>query len=288
LNPKPTCRFCNTELHHTFVDLGMSPLCESFLPADQLNQMEPFYPLKVYVCEKCYLVQLPEYVRPESIFTEYAYFSSFSDSWLAHCKKYTELMIERFQLTSKHLVVELGSNDGYLLQYFAHRGIPTLGVEPARNIAKVAVEKGIPTVSEFFGQKLAGTLSQEGKGADLLLWNNVLAQIPDINNFIRGMKKLLKPHGVITMEFPHLMRLVDGNQFDTIYHEHFSYFSWISVEKIFANHGITLFDVEELKSHGGSIRIYGRHEEETERLVTERAHELRQRERHAGYDTMER
>lgn len=288
MNAKPTCRFCNAELDQTFVDLGMSPLCESFLLADQLNQMEPFYPLKVYVCGKCFLVQLPEYVKPESIFTEYAYFSSYSDSWLMHCRKYTESMIERFHLNSKHRVVELGSNDGYLLQYFAQEGIPTLGVEPAKNIAKVAAAKGIPTVSEFFGLNLASTLFQEGKAADLLLGNNVLAQVPDLNDFIRGMKKLLKPGGVITMEFPHLMRLVDGNQFDTIYHEHFSYFSFMSVEAIFAEHGITLFDVEELKSHGGSIRIYGRHQEELERPVTERVIEVRQREKRAGYDSLER
>jgi hypothetical protein len=287
LNTKPACRFCNTTLENTFVDLGMSPLCESFLPADQLNRMEPFYPLKVYVCSNCFLVQLEEYVSPEHIFTEYAYFSSYSDSWLQHARNYTDLMIERFQLTSKNQVIELASNDGYLLQYFVTKGIPSLGIEPAKNVARVAVEKGIPTITEFFGVKLARKLAQEGQNADLLLGNNVLAQVPDINDFVAGMKIALKPHGVITMEFPHLMRLIDGNQFDTIYHEHFSYFSFIAVERIFAEHGITLFDVEELKTHGGSIRIYGRHVEETAKPVSDRVLEMTDREIRAGYNRME-
>ena len=265
----------------------MSPLCESFLPADQLNRMEPFYPLKVYVCSNCFLVQLEEYVSPEHIFTEYAYFSSYSDSWLQHARNYTDLMIERFQLTSKNQVIELASNDGYLLQYFVKRGIPSLGVEPAKNVAKVAVEKGIPTITEFFGVKLARKMAQEGQNADLLLGNNVLAQVPDINDFVAGMKIALKPHGIITMEFPHLMRLIEGNQFDTIYHEHFSYFSFIAVEKIFAEHGITLFDVEELKTHGGSIRIYGRHVEDTAKPVSDRVLEMTDREIRAGYNRME-
>jgi len=287
LNTKPACRFCNTTLENTFVDLGMSPLCESFLPADQLNRMEPFYPLKVYVCSNCFLVQLEEYVSPEHIFTEYAYFSSYSDSWLQHARNYTDLMIERFQLTSKNQVIELASNDGYLLQYFVTKGIPSLGIEPAKNVAKVAVEKGIPTITEFFGVKLARKMAQEGQNADLLLGNNVLAQVPDINDFVAGMKIALKPHGVITMEFPHLMRLIEGNQFDTIYHEHFSYFSFIAVERIFAEHGITLFDVEELKTHGGSIRIYGRHVEDTAKSVSDRVLEMTDREIRAGYNRME-
>ena len=287
MNTKPACRFCNTTLENTFVDLGMSPLCESFLPADQLNRMEPFYPLKVYVCSNCFLVQLEEYVSPEHIFTEYAYFSSYSDSWLQHARNYTDLMIERFQLTSKNQVIELASNDGYLLQYFVTEGIPSLGIEPAKNVAKVAVEKGIPTITEFFGVKLARKMAQEGQNADLLLGNNVLAQVPDINDFVAGMKIAMKPHGVITMEFPHLMRLIEGNQFDTIYHEHFSYFSFIAVEKIFAEHGITLFDVEELKTHGGSIRIYGRHVEDTAKPVSDRVPEMTDREIRAGYNRME-
>ena len=283
----PSCRFCNTLLEHTFVDLGMSPLCESFLLRDQLNQMEPFYPLKVYVCSNCFLVQLQEYVSPETIFTEYAYFSSYSDSWLQHAKNYTDLMIERFKLESKAQVIELASNDGYLLQYFVEKGIPALGIEPAKNVAQVAIQKGIPTITEFFGVKLARKMSQEGKKADLLLGNNVLAQVPDINDFVAGMKIVLKPQGVITVEFPHLMRLMEGNQFDTIYHEHFSYFSFIAAEKIFARHGITLFDVEELKTHGGSIRIYGRHAEDVSKPLTGRALELKERELRAGYDRME-
>jgi SAM-dependent methyltransferase len=281
------CRFCSTELRHTVVDLGMSPLCESFLPDDQLNQMEPFYPLKVYVCSNCFLVQLEAYVSPEHIFREYAYFSSYSDSWLRHASAYTEQMIETFGLTPAHQVIELASNDGYLLQYFVQRGIPALGVEPAHNVAKVAVEKGIPTLTEFFGVALARKMAADGLTADLLLGNNVLAQVPDLNDFVAGMKLALKPGGVITMEFPHLMRLIEGNQFDTIYHEHFSYFSFIAVEKIFAAHGITLFDVEELSTHGGSIRIYGRHAEEDRRPVTQRALEIRDRELRAGYDRLE-
>ncbi len=282
-----SCRFCNTPLEHTFVDLGMSPLCERFLLRDQLNQMEPFYPLKVYVCSNCFLVQLPEYVSPEDIFTEYAYFSSYSESWLQHAKNYTESMIERFKLDSKAEVIELASNDGYLLQYFVEKGIAALGIEPAKNVARVAIEKGIPTITEFFGVKLARKMSQEGKKADLLLGNNVLAQVPDINDFVAGMKIVLKPQGVITVEFPHLMRLIEGNQFDTIYHEHFSYFSFIAAERIFAGHGITLFDVEELRTHGGSIRVYGRHGEDVSKPLTGRALELKERELRAGYARME-
>jgi hypothetical protein len=283
----PTCRFCKTPLQHTLVDLGMSPLCESYLTADQLNLMEPFYPLKVHVCSGCFLAQLEEYVKPEDIFTEYAYFSSYSDSWLHHARNYTDLMIERFKLGKEHQVVELASNDGYLLQYFVERGIPALGVEPAGNVARVAIEKGIPTITEFFGVRLAKEMVGQGTAADLLLGNNVLAQVPDINDFVAGMKIALKPRGVITMEFPHLVRLIEGNQFDTIYHEHFSYFSFISVERIFAAHGITLFDVEELPTHGGSIRIYGRHAEEETKAVTDSVKEMKDREARAGYDRME-
>ena len=287
MDTKPTCRFCNRTLEYVFVDLGMSPLCESILSVDQLNRMEPFYPLKVYVCSNCFLVQLEEYVSPEDIFTEYDYFSSYSDSWLEHCKDYTDLMIERFNLEKRHHVVELASNDGYLLQYFVEKGIPCLGIEPAKNIAKVAIEKGIPTIAEFFGVKLAEKMSQAGQKADLLIGNNVLAQVPDINDFVGGMKIALKSRGVITIEFPHLMRLMEGNQFDTIYHEHFSYFSFIAAEKIFAEHGITLFDVEELKTHGGSIRIYGRHEGDTTKPVTDRVREMKNRELQAGFNRIE-
>jgi SAM-dependent methyltransferase len=281
------CRFCGETLRFTLVDLGMSPLCESYLSPDQVNQMEPFYPLHVYVCEKCYLVQLEEYVSPEHIFREYAYFSSYAVTWLQHAENYTNLMIERFKLSDKSFVVEVASNDGYLLQYFVQKNVPVLGIEPAINVAKVAIEKGVPTLTEFFGVKLAEQLKSEGKQADLIAGNNVLAQVPDINDFVGGMKILLKPGGVITVEFPHLMRLMEENQFDTIYHEHFSYFSFITAEKIFAAHGITLFDVEELSTHGGSLRIYGRHVENDALPVTDRARELHAREVNAGFTKME-
>lgn len=280
------CRFCKAPLRTTFVDLGMSPLCESFLAAEQINQMEPFYPLHAYVCETCYLVQLEEYVKPEHIFTEYAYFSSYADTWLAHCERYTHQMIERFGLSKQSQVVEVGSNDGYLLQYFVAKEIPALGIEPAVNVAKVAIEKGVPTLVEFFGIACAQRLAVKGQQADLLLGNNVLAQVPDLNDFVAALKILLKPDGVITIEFPHLMNLVTNNQFDTIYHEHFSYFSFITAEKIFAAHGLTLFDVEELPTHGGSLRIYARHADDQTKPVTERAQALRTREIAAGIPRM--
>jgi hypothetical protein len=282
-----TCRFCGSALHHTFTDLGMSPPCESNLSAEQLNQMEAFYPLHVFVCEHCFLVQLEEYVSPEHIFTEYAYFSSFSDSWLAHAKAYTELMVKRFQLGAKSLVVELASNDGYLLQYFVEQSVPVLGIEPAVNVAKEAIKKGIPTLVKFFGQEMAVEMVRDGTQADLILGNNVLAQVPDLCSFVAGMKTLLKPHGVITLEFPHLMRLMEGNQFDTIYHEHFSYFSFLTTMKIMAKFGLTVFDVEELSTHGGSLRVYARHAQDTSHSVTERARELAEREEKAGFTRLE-
>lgn len=283
-----SCRFCGTPLSSTFVDLGMSPLCESFLGADQVNTMEPFYPLHVFVCGRCFLVQLEQYVRPEEIFTEYAYFSSYSDSWLDHCSRYTDKMASRFGLGAKSLVVELASNDGYLLQYFVEKKIPVLGIEPAANVAKVAVEKGVPTLVRFFGTELAQKLVDSGQQRpDLLLGNNVLAQVPDLNDFVEGMKILLKPGGVITMEFPHLLRLMEQNQFDTIYHEHFSYFSFLTTERIFAAHGLTLFDVEELPTHGGSLRIYARHADDQTKPVTAVATALRDRERAFGIDRLE-
>jgi len=281
------CRFCDAPLSHTFVDLGMSPLCESYLSAEQLNQMEPFYPLHVYVCDRCYLVQLEQYVSAEDIFTEYAYFSSYADTWLQHASCYTDLMVERFGLNEESHVVEVASNDGYLLQYFVEKNIPVLGVEPAANVAKVAIEKGVPTRIEFFGVHSAQQMAEEGLYADLIAGNNVLAQVPDLNDFVAGMKILLKPQGVITIEFPHLMCLVEENQFDTIYHEHFSYFSFITAEKIFAAHGLTLFDVEELPTHGGSLRIYARHQEDDSKPVGERVIELRQRELDAGLTSMD-
>jgi SAM-dependent methyltransferase len=284
----PPCRFCGEPLRQTFVDLGMSPLCESYLTADQLNQLEGFYPLHVRVCGECFLVQLEEYVSPENIFTDYAYFSSYSDSWLAHSKKYAEQMTDRFRLNASSLVVELASNDGYLLQYFVARGIPVLGIEPAANVAAVAFQKNVPTLVKFFGRNTARELAAKSTQADLLLGNNVLAQVPDINDFVGGMKILLAPGGVITIEFPHLMRLMEENQFDTIYHEHFSYFSFLTAEKVFAAHGLTVFDVEELVTHGGSLRIYARHAEDSFKTISHRVGELRSREESAGFTRLDR
>src|SRR5246127_1014497 len=281
------CRFCKTELRHTFVDLGMSPLCESYLRQDQLNQMEAFYPLHVFVCDQCFLVQLQEYVTPENIFTDYAYFSSYSDSWLAHAKAYTKVMIERFKLNAQSQIVELASNDGYLLQYFVEAGIPVLGIEPAANVAKVAIAKGVPTLVKFFSAELAEELVRDGVQADLLFGNNVLAQVPDLRSFAKGMKTLLRLNGTITLEFPHLLRLIEKNQFDTIYHEHFSYFSFLTVQKILAEFGLTVFDVEELPTHGGSLRIYARHEQEYCRPVTLRARKLAEGEEKAGFTRLE-
>jgi len=250
------CRFCGAALRQTFVDLGMSPLCESFPSATDLNRGEVYYPLHVYVCEKCLLVQLEQYESPENIFSDYAYFSSYSDSWLKHVEKYCDKMIKQFELNRKSLVIEAASNDGYLLQYFVRRNIPVLGIEPAANVAKVAVEKGVPTLVKFLGAQLANELAAEGRCADLVLGNNVLAQVPDLNDFVDGLKILLKPEGVLTLEFPHLLRLIESNEFDTIYHEHFSYFSMLSIVKIMEARGLRVFDVEELSTHGGSLRIY--------------------------------
>ncbi|HEV2478728.1 MAG TPA: class I SAM-dependent methyltransferase [Puia sp.] len=254
------CRFCKTPLEHVFIDLVNSPASNSFLSATQLNEPETFYPLKVYTCQSCFLVQIDEYKKSDAIFnSDYVYFSSFSTSWLEHSRKYTEAMTERFGFGKNSLVVELASNDGYLLQYFRDKNIPVLGIEPTANTAKVAIGKGIDTIVDFFGVRLATKLAAEGRKADLLLGNNVLAHVPDIVDFVGGMKILLKDRGVITMEFPHLMQLVDNNQFDTIYHEHFSYLSLHTVRQIFRSQGLELFDVEELPTHGGSLRIYARH-----------------------------
>jgi len=245
--------------------------------------MEPFYPLRTYVCDNCFLVQLEEYVAPKEIFSEYAYFSSYSETWLEHAKNYVAMITDKLELDERSQIVEVGSNDGYLLQYFVQRGIPVLGVEPAANVAEVAIRKGIPTIVEFFGLKTAKDLATKKKHADLLIGNNVLAQVPNLNEFVESMKILLKPSGVINMEFPHLMKLIDGNQFDTIYHEHFSYFSFITVEKVFAAHGLTIFDVEELPTHGGSLRIYARHTEDISKPVTLHVAELRAKEKAEGF-----
>jgi hypothetical protein len=254
-----SCRLCGAALEHNFVDLGMSPLCESFLAAGQLDAVESYYPLRVWVCGSCFLVQLGEYVSPENIFREYAYFSSYSTTWVAHAKAYCEMIAPRLGLGPDSLVVELASNDGYLLQHMLPLKIPVLGIEPAANVAKVALDKGIATRIDFFGVELAQRLVDEGRRADLIVGNNVLAQVPDLNDFVAGMARLLASNGVITLEFPHLERLMAENQFDTIYHEHFSYFSLIAIERLAARHGLRLIDVDELTTHGGSLRVYLAH-----------------------------
>src|SRR3954447_241491 len=280
------CRFCRAPLERTFADLGVSPLANRYLEPAQLSEMEPFYPLHARVCERCWLVQVDSFESPETIFGDYAYFSSYSTSWLDHAARYVDAISERLGLPPEHNVVELASNDGYLLPNFVARGIPVRGVEPAANVAKVAEENGVTTVVEFFGVESATGLAAD-RQADLVLGNNVLAHVPDLNDFVAGMKVLLKPGGVITMEFPHLMRLVEGNEWDTIYHEHFSYFSWLTVSRVFAEHGLRLWDVEELPTHGGSLRIYGAHADDEAKPTTERAQELAERERAAGYDQID-
>lgn len=282
------CLFCKAPVVASVVDLGKHPLCQSILTAEELDRMEPFYPLHAKVCEQCWLVQVHEYVRPEEIFTEYAYFSGYSDSWLAHARSYVEMITERLGLGHESQVIELGSNDGYLLQYFVAKGIPALGVEPAANVARVALAKGIPTLVRFFSNSTARGLVAEGKRADLICGANVFAQVPDPNDFVAGIKTLLKPEGVVTIEFPHLLQLLDQRQFDTIYHEHFSYFSLRTASRIFAANQLTIFDVEELPSHGGSLRIYGRHAKHAKLAVTERTRALAEREDEEGLDTLER
>jgi len=277
------CRFCSSPLKNTFVDLGMSPLSNAYLTAENLNHMEPFYPLHVFVCENCYLVQLQEFQSPVEIFSDYAYFSSYSESWLKHVKNYTEQMIERFGFNSKSQVIEIASNDGYLLQYFKKNNIPVLGIEPAKNVAEAAIHTGIPTIVKFFGVQTAEELGRNGKKADLLIGNNVLAHVPDLNDFVKGLKVLLESDGVITMEFPHLMRLIEGNQFDTIYHEHFSYFSFTSAKRIFSEHGLSIFDVDEISTHGGSLRIYACHSEDQSKVTSESVENLLKREEVDGF-----
>ncbi len=276
------CRFCLSELETTFVDLGMTPLSNDYTKPETFNRSQRFYPLTPYVCARCFLVQLPEYETPDFIFSDYAYFSSYSPSWLEHCRAYVKAVIERFSLTGENHVVEVASNDGYLLQYFQERTIPVLGIEPAKNVAAAAVEKGIPTLAEFFGAELARKLEGEGKQADLIIGNNVLAHVPDLNDFVSGLKVLLKPGGVITMEFPHLVRLIKEKQFDTIYHEHFSYLSLTTVEEVLASKGLRVFDVEELNTHGGSLRIYAAHAADDSKEASRRLRGLEQREDEFG------
>ena len=276
------CRFCGAALQRTFVDLGMSPLCETYPSAADLNRGEVYYPLHVYVCEKCLLVQLEKYESPEKIFSDYAYFSSYSDSWLKHAENYCDKMAMRFGLTAKSLVIEVASNDGYLLQYFVRQNVPVLGIEPAANVAKVAVEKGVPTLVKFLGAELAEQLVAEGRLADLVVGNNVLAQVPDLNDFVEGLKIMLKREGVLTLEFPHLLRLMELNEFDTIYHEHFSYFSMLTTVHILETHGLRIFDVEELSSHGGSLRIYACRAESTNHPVGPQVQKMILQEERAG------
>jgi Methylase involved in ubiquinone/menaquinone biosynthesis len=282
-----TCRFCKTPLTQTFVNLGMAPLSNSYIKSTELSNKESFYPMNVFVCHKCLLVQLEEFESPEKIFSDYVYFSSYSDIWLSHCKKYSKNIIERFNINKGNLVIELASNDGYLLQYFKERNIPVLGIEPSKNAALVAIEKGIPTEIVFFDNKIAKKMVYEGKQADLLIANNVLAHVPNINSFVSGMKVLLKPEGVATLEFPHLLNLMQKNQFDTIYHEHFSYFSFITVEKIFREHKLTIFDVEEFETHGGSLRIYVKHYNDNTKGVSENVEKLIQKEKDFRLDDIE-
>lgn len=277
------CRFCDSELTHRFIDLVNAPASNSFLSKGELNEPEVFYPLKLYVCDKCFLVQIDEYKKSDDIFNKkYAYFSSYSTTWLNHAKKYVDMITDRLLLDVESQVMEIASNDGYLLQYFLEKQIPCLGIEPSANTAKAARKKGIETLEAFFGAKFADSLAQKGKKADLIIGNNVLAHVPDINDFVKGLKIALKSGGVITMEFPHLIRLIEENQFDTIYHEHFSYLSFHTVRQIFAKHGIVFFDVEELKTHGGSLRIYARHDDDDSKSVTPKVAALVEKETARG------
>lgn len=281
------CRFCGNTLTHTFCDLGQSPYSNAYLKPNELHQHEPFYSLHAYVCDQCFLVQLGESHSPDKIFNEdYGYFSSYSDTWLKHAQKYVTEISQRFAINHSHLVIEIASNDGYLLKFFKEKHVPVLGIEPAANVAAAAQALGIPTLIKFFGVQTAKELVKEGKKADLLLGNNVLAHVPDLNDFVAGMKIVLKHNGIITMEFPHLLRLMEENQFDTIYHEHFSYFSFLTVEKVFAKHGLTLFDVEELPTHGGSLRIYAKHTDDASKLISRRVENLRNHEIHYGLNQL--
>jgi len=280
------CRFCHGPLAE-FVNLGMSPLCESFLTKDQLNSAEPFYPLVAYICRDCLLVQLQEYVAPENIFSEYAYFSGYSDAWLDHARRYVETMTAGLGLGPTSRVIEIGSNDGYLLQYFVEAGIPVLGIDPAANIAVAAEARGVPTLVKFFGRETARELAAAGIQGDLVLGNNVFAQVTDPSSFVEGIHTLLKPTGVCTIEFPHLLKTMDGNQFDQIYHEHFSYFSALTAEKIFAPHGMRIFDIEELWTHGGSLRIFACHAGDETHPTSAAALAVMRREIDAGLDRLE-
>ncbi len=280
------CRFCGTELKDVFIDMINSPASNSFLTFEQLNEPEIFYPLKVYTCPECLLVQIDEYKKSNEIFSnDYVYYSSYSKSWLEHSKRYVENMMNRFSFDQSSLIIEIASNDGYLLQYFQEKEIPVLGVEPTMNTAEVARKKGIESINAFFGVKLAEEMVKKGIKADLLIGNNVLPHVPDIVDFVKGMKKILKENGIITMEFPHLMNLVDNNLFDTIYHEHFSYLSFTTTKRIFESQGLEMFDVEELPTHGGSLRIYAKHSG-NRRQVSFSVNTLLQKEKDHGMNLM--
>lgn len=282
------CRFCKSEVTDVFIDLLNSPASNSFLTEESLSHPEVFFPLKVYTCSNCFLVQIAEYKKSAAIFNDqYVYFSSYSTSWLEHSKQYTDKMIDRFNLTKTSKVIEVASNDGYLLQYFKEKNIPVLGIEPSANTAEVAMGKGIDTLIEFFGTTLARKLRSHNVKADLLLGNNVLAHVPDINDFVAGMKLILKDHGVITMEFPHLMQLIDNNQFDTIYHEHYSYLSFYTVKQVFEKAGLEMFDVEELPTHGGSLRIYAKHKGDSSKEISPNVQALSDKEISRGMNSME-
>ncbi len=283
-----TCRFCGETLTHSFVDLGLSPMANRYLTASDLAEPEPFYPLHAFVCHCCFLVQLGEIQRPAEIFSDYAYFSSYSNSWVEHARTYAEMVVKRFALGRTAQVVEIASNDGYLLQHFVAWGIPAVGIEPARNVAKVAIERGIPTMVGFFGEAMARRLLDKGFGADLLVGNNVLAHVPELNDFVKGMAVLVRPQGVITIEFPHLLRLMNEGQFDTIYHEHISYFSLLTVERVFARHGLHIFDVEELHTHGGSLRVFACHAGDASRRTEGGVAQLKHREEAAGLSSIDR
>jgi hypothetical protein len=282
------CRFCGKPLQYTFADLGVQPVCETYLESNQLNKMEPFYPLHVYFCNNCFLVQLEESITPQEIFSKYSYFSSQSKGWLRHIENYVDMITKRLSLNEESQVIEIGSNDSYLLQYFAQKNIHVLGIEPATNVAEEAVKKGIPTIVKFFGLETSKELVSQNKKADLLIGNNVLAQVPDLNGFVEGLKNLLKLTGVITIEFHHIMKLINNNQFDTISHERFSHFSLTVVEKVFASHGLTIFDVEEIPTHGGSLRIYACHADDIGKHLTSRVDEIRAKEKADGLTEVEK
>ncbi|HVS04210.1 MAG TPA: class I SAM-dependent methyltransferase [Thermoanaerobaculia bacterium] len=284
--PAPTCRSCGAALEHTFADLGVSPLANAYLAAEELEAPESFYPLHARVCTGCWLVQLPAAVPPEAIFSEYAYFSSYSESWLAHADRFAAAAVERFALGPGSRVVEVASNDGYLLAAFQRRDVPVLGIEPAANVARVAEERGIATRVRFFGRACAAELAGEGRRADLLVGNNVFAHVPDLHDFTAGLAALLAPGGVLSLEFPHLQRLVEGNQFDTIYHEHYSYFSFGAARRVLAGHGLEVFDVAELPTHGGSLRVLARRQGDGGEPVAAHVEELAARERALGYETL--